>query len=373
MPLVGLLNQRNLLKGALLASLDIVPVFWRRRRPSQNKNKSSKKAASAQSSPQKRALSLLPFYAGIGALLLALHNNHDDADDWRLVAPMIVRRVASLIVPVTWPRLILGLAAPQQDNDGKAESQESSSDNDHKKDGDGTRKSSSNKGNSKTILQILVDGGPLGPGCDKLVNSLVGVLVCLAFDQSSPLLSYCHIVTMTRGESPSLWTTIAKNAWLPAVVAGLSLAVNAVLWAWSHLQHSRGNHDGVNRMVASTMGRSLTAGEKLRLLAWAFINAASEEVTARGLQRGEFHALLLSDSRNNQGIAHLSNSGQALVFGMAHYYGIPSGWTGVGLTIVYGLLMGLIADAGQGLSYPILAHTVADYFIVATIARRKVV
>ena len=48
---------------------------------------------------------------------------------------------------------------------------------------------------------------------------------------------------------------------------------------------------------------------------------------------------------------------------------IPSGWTGVGLTFVYGLAMGFLLEYGGGSLLPIVAHTIADYFIFAVIAR----
>jgi membrane protease YdiL (CAAX protease family) len=61
---------------------------------------------------------------------------------------------------------------------------------------------------------------------------------------------------------------------------------------------------------------------------------------------------------------------QAISFGIWHFHGIPSGWTGVGLAFVYGLAMGFMFEYGGGLLLPIVAHSVADYFIFAVIARK---
>ena len=126
-------------------------------------------------------------------------------------------------------------------------------------------------------------------------------------------------------------------------------------------------------MVESTMGRDLSAMERAKLFVWAYVNAACEEVTSRGLVRGDFDILLLNplNSGNKHHPDLISNLAQATLFGLAHYQGIPSGWTGVALTTVYGLVMGLMADVGDGLFWPIMAHAIADYFIFATIARRK--
>ena len=294
-------TNASLVRAALLASLDVVPVFWRH-----------------PSTSEPGPFALLPLYAGVGAVLLAL-----DTPPTRSVAVVsmiiVLRRLLSRPVSSLWPKLL-----------GKKE-------------------------DLPTWLQTLVDGGPLGAGCAKLVHSALGVSLAAWWDPT--LLQYCNV--------GSLW----PNPWLPAVVAGVSLSVNGVLYAWSHVQQSRGDHQGVHRMVASTVGRALSAKEKFHLLVWAAVNAAAEEVAARGLQRAEFEALW---TMSNGTTPSVSNLAQAAVFGVAHYHGIPSGWTGVGLTFVYGLIMGLIADAGGGLLYAIAAHTVADYFIFATIARRKV-
>ena len=58
-------------------------------------------------------------------------------------------------------------------------------------------------------------------------------------------------------------------------------------------------------------------------------------------------------------------------FGAAHWHGIPSGPLGVGLTFVYGLLMGLLHEWCGGLLLPVAAHTLADYYIFAVIARKQ--
>ena len=67
--------------------------------------------------------------------------------------------------------------------------------------------------------------------------------------------------------------------------------------------------------------------------------------------------------------AWLPNILQAASFGVGHWDGVPSGPTGVCLTFVYGLLMGILHEWFGGLAMPVLAHTVADYFIFAVIVR----
>jgi len=218
------------------------------------------------------------------------------------------------------------------------------------------------------LIDVLVDGGPLGPGCAKLLDVLVGLA-------SMPLLRFLPTTVSFLS-----WTTFCgigplwPNWWLPLVVVLISIAVNGVLWLWSSIQQkSRGAHEGVHRMVKGTISRNLTTAEHLVLLGWSLVNAVCEEMSSRGLNRWEFATLLGSKSipSNHVSFLDLSNIWQAASFGLAHFYGVPSGWTGVILTFVYGWLMGTLHDAAGGLLYPILTHTIADYFIFSQIARRR--
>ena len=144
----------------------------------------------------------------------------------------------------------------------------------------------------------------------------------------------------------------------------MSMLVNHALSLWSNIQKSRGDHSEVNAMVESSIGRSLTLKEHIKILSLAVLNAVCEEVVSRGFFMYEFLH-----------VGHTStwgaNLGQAIAFGIWHYHGIPSGITGVLLTFVYGLMMGWLYEYGGGLFLPILAHSIADYFIFSVIVRRK--
>ncbi len=50
----------------------------------------------------------------------------------------------------------------------------------------------------------------------------------------------------------------------------------------------------------------------------------------------------------------------ALAFGLAHYYGFPSGVIGVAMASVYGLTMSGLRLLSGGLWLPVLAHACAD-------------
>lgn len=216
------------------------------------------------------------------------------------------------------------------------------------------------------LISVVVDGGPLHPGFGKLLNFCVGISFLMAVGQWIPefgsWIDFCGI--------GQLW----PNWWLPTSAFLLSLGVNGVLWIWSTcLKKSRGAHEGVHRMVEGTIQRKLSAQEHLNLVAWSFVNALCEEATSRGFNRWEFNFVCETEVKIKVGpmLVYASNLWQSTSFGLAHFYGVPSGWTGVALTFVYGLIMGILQDVGDGLLYPILTHTVADYFIFSQIARRR--
>jgi membrane protease YdiL (CAAX protease family) len=113
-------------------------------------------------------------------------------------------------------------------------------------------------------------------------------------------------------------------------------------------------------MVKESIGKSLSLHQHIHLFVLAAMNAFCEEVTCRGFWRAEYSKYTTR-----------ANLWQATLFGIWHYHGIPSGWTGVGLTFVYGTIMGWLQDYFGGLLMPILAHALADYFIFSVIARNE--
>ena len=64
-----------------------------------------------------------------------------------------------------------------------------------------------------------------------------------------------------------------------------------------------------------------------------------------------------------------ANTLQALSFGIAHWHGVPSGYSGVALTFVFGWLMGALSQYGGGLLFPVVVHAISDWFIFAKVAQ----
>jgi hypothetical protein len=214
------------------------------------------------------------------------------------------------------------------------------------------------------LLQSYTQG-PLGPGASKVVQVLVAIALW----------------RWRRGEWPhiSLGPPPTPLAWLTLLV--VSLAVNLVLFLWSRTTKSRGQHVGVQRMVRSTSGRSLNFTERCHFATLALINGTCEEITSRWFWWQEFQVYYPHPLRIMRGdgpysassFLSIPNLAQATIFGVWHYYGIPSGLTGVALTFVYGWLMGvLMIEVGEGgLCLPIIAHAIADNYIFSTVARGK--
>lgn len=92
---------------------------------------------------------------------------------------------------------------------------------------------------------------------------------------------------------------------------------------------------------------------------FAMVNALVEESVYRGVIFGA----LLESGLSRTVILPL----QAVAFGTIHMNGFPSGWIGVGLASLYGLLMGLIRFRSGGLLAPWAGHVLTDLVIVTIV------
>jgi membrane protease YdiL (CAAX protease family) len=100
------------------------------------------------------------------------------------------------------------------------------------------------------------------------------------------------------------------------------------------------------------------------IAAIAVLNSISEELIFRGV------LLDALDSAFGEGWGTLV--AQALVFGLWHFRGFPSGWIGVGLVLVFGTMMGILRRMGRGMWAPWIVHACADltiYSLVTIIVR----
>ena len=155
------------------------------------------------------------------------------------------------------------------------------------------------------------------------------------------------------------------------VLVGISVAVNLVLYVWSRIGNSTVTRKGVDIMVSSSKCQNhLTHRERLMYGSLALVNATSEEISFRW---SEFEEYLSDDFGPSNYFRCDANFAQAIVFGILHYYGVPSGLAGVCLTFVYGWIMGVLMEhvGDGGLFLPIVAHTITDFYILSIVARGK--
>ena len=115
-------------------------------------------------------------------------------------------------------------------------------------------------------------------------------------------------------------------------------------------------------------GRILPAGVSPRLLpvymaGFAIVNALIEEIIWRGVEMAALEAAF--------GVGMFALVLQAGQFGLAHYRGgFPNGWSGVGLTFLFGLAMGWLSRRTKGLLVPWIAHAGADFTIICLVVYR---
>jgi uncharacterized protein len=99
------------------------------------------------------------------------------------------------------------------------------------------------------------------------------------------------------------------------------------------------------------------------MVGFAGINAAIEEIIWRGVEMAALEAAF--------GAGILTLVLQAAHFGLAHYRGgFPNGWSGVGLTFMFGLAMGWLRRRTKGLLVPWCAHAAADFTIIWLVVHR---
>ena len=170
------------------------------------------------------------------------------------------------------------------------------------------------------------------------------------------LLCYAGVV---RGV-PWLRGTATWARWgsFDATVGSLSAAAwllaAAALLSWYLLLHPN-IADIVKAFVPALPLGLLIAGG----LIFSMVNAAVEEGAYRGVM---LHAL---DRSLGPGFAALLL--QALAFGAIHIRGFPRGWVGVGLALIYGLLMGVIRRRAGGMFAPWIAHVFTDVVIAGIV------
>ncbi len=113
--------------------------------------------------------------------------------------------------------------------------------------------------------------------------------------------------------------------------------------------------------LGPTTGQPGRAAAGLRYVPLALLLAAMNAFAEEMLYRGALLAPLLRQVTRNQAI-----SMTAVLFGVAHYYGTPSGVPGMVLTFIAGWIFGLAMVETRSLLLPWFLHFVPDAVIYVT-------
>ena len=97
------------------------------------------------------------------------------------------------------------------------------------------------------------------------------------------------------------------------------------------------------------------------MVGFCIVNALVEELVYRGV--------LLDALDGALGLGAVPIMLQAIAFGTMHAHGVPRGLTGMGLTTIYGLMMGGLRRRAKGMLAPWLAHAAADVVIGSILLR----
>ena len=166
-----------------------------------------------------------------------------------------------------------------------------------------------------------------------------------------PLVSWSVLIALT-----GTWRDIRaafrlgsrnRTTLILAVVSVVGSGAVLEVWARSHEVYLHAQAGHVPPLQPSLL---YLAG-----IIFAAVNAIMEELIFRGIIHGGLRQILARPG--------LVVPLQALVFGAAHISGVPGGLSGVLLATVYGLFLGWIREASEGLLWPVVTHVFADAII----------
>jgi hypothetical protein len=161
-------------------------------------------------------------------------------------------------------------------------------------------------------------------------------------------ITVCAIFEPLR--SGTLWLRWGRVTTRGIAVGGAVVALSCVsLVVWYRLCHPD--------ISAFTASLPHASGIVLPAVGVAFsvTNALAEECIYRGILWEGLSAI----TRRWPAVLVV----QALIFGVAHWWGVPNGVIGVILGIIYGLMMGIVRRVSGGLLLPVIVHIFADLVV----------
>lgn len=193
------------------------------------------------------------------------------------------------------------------------------------------------------------------------VNHWFSELVRLEFPGTFfliPILVFTILILLFPGirSTISWWTRDTIDRTTIWVIAGMSLISGAALLIWGLFIAADLTEFTENLPEVSLIWILLNG------LGFAFFNSIAEEYLSRGMLCNGLEKIFA----NKQLIIVI----QACLFGIFHYCGFPGGFIGVGMVILWSLVLGWIRYRSKGLMGVIIGHFFADltiYFILYAI------
>lgn len=191
-----------------------------------------------------------------------------------------------------------------------------------------------------TVMFVLYAAG----GLWQWPPAITTVLVC-----SLPLLV---LLLGRRGPARQVtpWLTVGRR---PDVTVLLLAPITVVLAAVALVAWTVSARPDPGPFLAGVAGSPLWLA-LLGVVAFALVNPIWEELLFRGV--------LLEDLSHTWSPA-AAVAGQAVVFGLAHWSGFPSGWIGMTMAAVWGAALGVIRLRTGGIVLPYLVHVTANIAI----------
>ena len=154
------------------------------------------------------------------------------------------------------------------------------------------------------------------------------------------------------------WFVLGRLDRVSAVLALITAFIPVIaLRLWSH-RHEVYIHKKALAIPHLSLSMLILAG-----LGFAIVNALTEELIYRGVVQNGFEEVF------KKPVVALVL--QAIVFGSAHYFGVPGGLSGVLLASCYGLSVGLLRKTSKGLLWPVLVHSIVDGGIFQILAEHR--
>jgi membrane protease YdiL (CAAX protease family) len=176
------------------------------------------------------------------------------------------------------------------------------------------------------------------------------------FPLLAPLIAYAAVVRIlpVLRNSTNWMKTGTIDPGIVRLIVAVSLLSGIALVGWVMLSHAdmRPYLEGMPQLPIWCL--------PLAGVGFATLNATMEEAVFRGVVMDALDRAI--------GDGHASVGIQAVLFGAYHYLaGFPNGASGFILTLIYGVVLGILRRLSRGMLAPLMAHIAADLTIFAVL------